>query len=1183
MKASDNLLILSFVLFLTGFFTILNGQTNEWNGSVNTSWNEPGNWSLNHVPTQNEEVTIPNVANSPIIPSGTTVTIKKLEVSFEMLKIEAGATLNIDNQSSGQNAIELRGQLENFGEINIENASTGIILFSGLDYEIVNQNTGIINIEDCTEKGILLYDRMTNYGELHINNVGTEGIFINRSFGEMRNRNGGMLTINNTGSDGIKMGNPQGSSHQLLSNSGSLLIGNLPGSTINGVGIINRWTCILSGITDIKHTTGHGITNDNQFSGTGTININDTGKSGFVNVGLGTTSFNGNLHIGNTGTIGENGIFNNGASLVLRGTVTIDNCTLNGMKIGGNGDLFNEATINIGDLGNIGENGIQTASKFSNFPTENNSSGTITINNVGKNGILSTGLGGFVNYGDVEIGQIGSVGEHGISNTKTFKNQGGSIIIFSSTLDGLNISTSGTFTNNALLNIGNGLQNPFGQNGLLNEGNFENKNCKKIVVSDKIDNSGTFTNNGLISSLFLGNHNNSGTFTNSGIIEDIHDAFNGASIVNNEIIVSPLVECTTNAMEFQPALQLGGGASHTVGITWYSDPAMSIVAGTYDQTLNKFTTTLSQGTHMLYFDISKAGGCNKNVMLNMTITANAPPIALCKNLEITLNANLSASITPDQVDNGSHDACSGVTLEISQSDFDCTHVGMPQNVMLTVTDNNNNSSTCNAEITVFENANVPCCVAPNAVCQSHEAILDGTGNVTISVSDVDGGSMADCGIQSLEIDKEDFDCSHVGIPQMVILTITDQNNDSDNCNATVTVKDEMKPDFNGTCANYPNPFSTDVGNCYATINFNLPNPTDNCGVTELKAKILDSNGNTFQNWTDDPNGQFPPDNYQIKWRAKDATGNKKFCTKNFIVKDDEDPIAQCVTTHTVQLTNGGGTISTNDLDSGSSDNCSFNLSLSQMTFDCNDRGSSTVTLTATDDAGNSDHCTTDIEVLGTTLTIEDLSQNEGTGAGYTFFFFKVERGGGGCTDQVDYSTSDGTATLGDNDYVNQSGTHYWPPTGSNIRYTIVRGVKDANYESDEYFWVDLSNASIGVTITKAQGKAELLNDDAVPFFVFPNQEKENPNYVQLQIQQNKVAMYPNPVQNEFQLIVPEIWLEEGVIEVGLFNNLGEQISGFNLTENQSIIEVAALPTGTYQLSFRTKSGFVQTERFVKVD
>ncbi len=87
---------------------------------------------------------------------------------------------------------------------------------------------------------------------------------------------------------------------------------------------------------------------------------------------------------------------------------------------------------------------------------------------------------------------------------------------------------------------------------------------------------------------------------------------------------------------------------------------------------------------------------------------------------------------------------------------------------------------------------------------------------------------------------------------------------------------------------------------------------------------------------------------------------------------------------------------------------------------------------------------------------------------------------------VDHATQDGTATIGDDDYVSSSGTQYWPTGGSNIRFSIYRAKKDAVAESDEYFEGKLSNASPGVIITDDIVMATLLNDDGAS--IVQNQE-----------------------------------------------------------------------------------------------
>jgi hypothetical protein len=58
---------------------------------------------------------------------------------------------------------------------------------------------------------------------------------------------------------------------------------------------------------------------------------------------------------------------------------------------------------------------------------------------------------------------------------------------------------------------------------------------------------------------------------------------------------------------------------------------------------------------------------------------------------VSLDASGAAGITPSQINNGSFDACSAVTLSLNNTTFNCSNVGN-NTVTLTVTDNNNNSA-----------------------------------------------------------------------------------------------------------------------------------------------------------------------------------------------------------------------------------------------------------------------------------------------------------------------------------------------------------------------------------------------------------------------------------------------------------------------------------------------------------
>jgi len=79
---------------------------------------------------------------------------------------------------------------------------------------------------------------------------------------------------------------------------------------------------------------------------------------------------------------------------------------------------------------------------------------------------------------------------------------------------------------------------------------------------------------------------------------------------------------------------------------------------------------------------------------------DTPPTALClAALSIEVIEGESTVITAQDVDNGSSDNCGEIALSVSPSSFSTNDVGL-QSTVLTVTDANDNASTCSCAVTV---------------------------------------------------------------------------------------------------------------------------------------------------------------------------------------------------------------------------------------------------------------------------------------------------------------------------------------------------------------------------------------------------------------------------------------------------------------------------------------------------
>jgi hypothetical protein len=107
-------------------------------------------------------------------------------------------------------------------------------------------------------------------------------------------------------------------------------------------------------------------------------------------------------------------------------------------------------------------------------------------------------------------------------------------------------------------------------------------------------------------------------------------------------------------------------------------------------------------------------------------------------------------------------------------------------IEFTAQDQCGNLSTCVFIIQVIDDD------LPEAICQNLTVLLDVSGVTSITAAYIDNGSNDNCGVDTLEINIDTFDCSHVG-DNTVILTVTDFSGNESSCSATVTVYDLLAP------------------------------------------------------------------------------------------------------------------------------------------------------------------------------------------------------------------------------------------------------------------------------------------------------------------------------------------------------------------------------------------------------
>lgn len=295
-------ILLIFSLFCASYMTV-NAQTNTWTGAgANTNWNTVANWSLNAVPT---------AANDVVIPTGFTVDINVVATTKSIV-VQGNATLNISNNLSYLNASSFEANttinwntstitgngsvLNNMGSINVSSnnvtlASSTILTNNGTikltsSGDIYISTNGVIN---NTASGIIDFqgDNSGFYGSgaapRIINNQG----LIRTSFSDATHKssigvemvnNGGTIQVNNGTlnftSAGIEL---EGGVYNVVSGAtldwaatvslSGTLTGNVQGDLIwrSLVNVLNSATFNFSGNKTVKWVNG-------RLTGGGTLN-----------------------------------------------------------------------------------------------------------------------------------------------------------------------------------------------------------------------------------------------------------------------------------------------------------------------------------------------------------------------------------------------------------------------------------------------------------------------------------------------------------------------------------------------------------------------------------------------------------------------------------------------------------------------------------------------------------------------------------------------------------------------------------------------------------------------------------------------------------------------------------------------------------------------------------------------
>ncbi|MFS0491569.1 T9SS type A sorting domain-containing protein [Leadbetterella byssophila] len=356
-----------------------------------------------------------------------------------------------------------------------------------------------------------------------------------------------------------------------------------------------------------------------------------------------------------------------------------------------------------------------------------------------------------------------------------------------------------------------------------------------------------------------------------------------------------------------------------------------IDAGSYDANGDWFNRSfdiqpdLKVGTYYVNFTVQDIYGTTGSCSTRVEVVDHTAPVVRTKNISVELNAYGRASISPADIDNGSYDACSSLNFSLSRSEFDCSHLGDNQ-VILIVTDASGNKATEVATVTIVDR------IKPEFTQKSITLSLDAQGMAELTESMIKGISRDNCAVWEVQFDRNSFTCQDLG-SNKVNVTLVDVYSNKHSEQIEVIIRDTLAPVIAGK---------------EVTVYL------DQKGQAKLSDIRLLDNCSTVTLSADKTTFTCEDLGTQTLWvKATDANGNSTNDTLRVIVRDTMAPTLVSKTATVYLDANGKALLTPEMIDGGSTDNCGIKTRLlSKTEFHCGEIGTHAISYTLVDASGN---------------------------------------------------------------------------------------------------------------------------------------------------------------------------------------------------------------------------------------
>lgn len=911
-----------------------------WRGCADTDWSNADNWHLKAVPTATQTPVVVKASNNPVIAAGNTVNVLAVTVlSQGNLTVASGATLNLSGATA--NRMDNQGTVTNQGTILVQ-ATNGV-------------NTGIKNSGTVTNAACAVMRVSAK-----VENTGTL-------------TNAGLLSMatvslhSNTGT-AVNNGIVEYLINSFIPNltNNDLIIRGVAGSCtlLNAleIGGSNNFTAATTWYKDANLTIPAGtynqasniFTSTNLVPGSNTLYFSVNSPDNCPRVVSWMVNFNDAIPptitcpANTTVALGANCTAPLGAYALATKS---DNCTLSAVEtqspvastlISGH-NTTQTVTLSTSDIsGNTSTCQFTVTAKDITAPTITCPANT-TVSlmafcraNLGSYALLTKSDNCAANIAETQSPAANTeLVNHNATQTVvlTANDGNGNTATCQFTVTAKDIiAPSINCPGNTTVALGANCTTPLGAYALQGKAD----NCGLGAVETQSPASGTV----------ISGHNTTQTVTLS--TSDING--NTAScqfIVTAKDIAAPAITCPANT-----TVAVGANCTASLGSYVLLNKSDNCATNITEVQSPAASTVLSGHNATQTVVLTANDGNGNTATCQFTVTAKdiaAPAITCPANTTVAVGANCTATL-------GSYallsklDNCAANITE-TQSPAASTVLNghnATQTVVLTANDGNGNTATCQFTVTAKD------ITAPAITCPANTTVAAGA-NCTATVGTRTLLSKSDncaANIPETQSPAASTVLNGHNTTQTITLTATDGNDNSSSCQFTITVKDVIAP----TVVCKPKVEATLSNTGQATIfpANAVSSSADNCGVVNL-ASIT-------------PNS-FTCGNLGITTAiltVNDGNGNTATCSTIVSVVDYIAPTMVCRPVTLNLNANGQAVLTPAQVNNGSVDNCTLsNLTLNQTQFSCAQVGNNVVTLTGTDQSGNTSQCTA-------VITLRDL-------------------------------------------------------------------------------------------------------------------------------------------------------------------------------------------------------------------